>query len=91
MSDFIDELKRIAVKEVEALTPMEISFLRARVSYLKPETKAKFKSVLTDEINLLDLKRPELDAMAIELGLNPEDYQNKKLIAEAIKATEETK
>ncbi len=45
MSDFIDELKRIAVKEVEALTPMEISFLRARVSYLKPETKAKFKSV----------------------------------------------
>lgn len=81
-------LNKIVAKEIEALTEQDIRFLRARESYLTEEQKATFKSVLTDEINLLDLKRAELDAMAKDLGLNPEDYPNKQAIAEAIKATE---
>lgn len=44
---FMAELKRIAAKEVDALTVMEVAFLRARVSYLSAEEKKTFKSVLT--------------------------------------------
>jgi len=40
------ELDRITSKEPEELTIMEIAFLNARRSYLRPEQRMIFKSVL---------------------------------------------
>ena len=39
-------LDKITVKDIIELNPFEIAFLKARLSYLKPEEKIKFKSIL---------------------------------------------
>ena len=39
-------LDEITVKDVASLTEYDKGFLRARVTYLKPEEKEKFKSIL---------------------------------------------
>lgn len=43
---FQEVLESIVKKEIEALTPGDISFLKARVSYLTPEQLDRYKSVL---------------------------------------------
>lgn len=37
-----------------------------------------------EEVDIMSLKRDELDALATELQINPKDYSNKKDLAEAI-------
>jgi hypothetical protein len=39
-------LDEITAKEVSSLTKYDKGFLRSRVTYLKPEEKEKFKSIL---------------------------------------------
>jgi len=41
-----DALDEITIKEVTSLTEYDKGFLRARVTYLTPEEKEKFKSIL---------------------------------------------
>ena len=41
-----DALDEITVKEVTSLTENDKGFLKARVTYLTPEEKEKFKSIL---------------------------------------------
>jgi hypothetical protein len=44
--EFQDEIDKITKKEIHELNAFQIAFLRARISYLKPEEKVKFKSIL---------------------------------------------
>jgi hypothetical protein len=48
-----DRFEEITSKEVEALTPGDIDFLRARSSYLSSDQREKYRVVL-----LLDLALP---------------------------------
>lgn len=86
-----EQLEKIVAKEPRNLTEADIGFLKARKSYLSETHKTKFADVLDEKetINLLDLKRAELDELAIKVGLNPEDYANKTEIATAISDTQQ--
>lgn len=44
-----ERINEITMLEPEALTPADISFLRARESYLRPEQKEIYKEVLVDK------------------------------------------
>lgn len=84
---FEEKIERLTKKEPASFTESEILFLRARSGHLTEEQLVEYESVLVDqpeEVILLDLKRSELDEMAIELGLDPVEYSNKEKIATAI-------
>lgn len=83
-------LQEITKKEIQALTETDIRFLRARSSYLTDEQKRIYHSVLFDKPQYDEkMKREALDAIAVEKGLDPADYENKKVLIEAILRLEE--
>lgn len=71
-----------------------LSDAKAEAERILNEAKAKAAEAPADEVkvntspeaDLSELKRVELDAMATELGLNPEDYSNREKITAAIEA-----
>lgn len=93
-----EKLKRIVKKEIPALTPDEIGFLKARSSYLTRDEREKYEEVLKPgkvvkekeenkepEISLKDLKvRGEAVGIIYKVGTKKTDYQ--KLVEEAEKA-----
>ena len=91
IQDAIDDICR---KEPAALVESEKSFLRSRRTYLTPQQKEIYKEVISDPVpveqqkspmdRLVDKPRKKLDKMAESLNLNPEDYENKEQIAQAI-------
>lgn len=96
LNNFLDEIARIVVLEPSQLSPLEIGFLRARVSYLTSDQVHKFESVL--EMNKKEetgLSYGELKTRAKELGLTVKvgvkKVDLKKMVEEAEKADEELK
>ena len=96
-NNFLDELARIVVLDPQQLSPLEIGFLRARVSYLNSDQVHKFESVLEVEVQKeqTGLKYGELRARATELGLTVKVGVKKvdliKMIEDAEKADAELK
>lgn len=76
------------------LSIADVEFLRARKSYLTEEQLEYYAEVLitpeekvvTTEDKLKDMTREQLNQIADDLGLNPEDYPNKEEIKKAILA-----
>lgn len=85
------QLEKILAKGNLEITQADLDFLRARQSYLTEEQLERFAEILpTREEKLVNredqlkaMKRPQLDQILDNLGLNPADYANKD---EAIKA-----
>lgn len=70
-SEGSDEVKEVVEEVTEEVEKVEVE-----------EVAEEVESV---EVVLEDLKREELDEIATELGLKPEDFKNKKDIIKAIK------
>jgi hypothetical protein len=54
-----ERFEEITRKEVEALTPGDIEFLRARVSYLSSDQRERYASVLGSEQKAAPKKKSE--------------------------------
>lgn len=98
MSDnFLDEIARIVALEPHQLSPLEIGFLRARISYLTSDQIHKFESVLEviHGATQSELKWGELKSKAKDLGLTVKVGTKKteliKMIEDAEKADAELK
>lgn len=93
LENFLDEIKRLTVKEVYQLSPLEAGFLKARVSYLTDEEKKKFESILAEQKTSGGLSYGELKSKAKKLGLTVRVGVKKvdllKMIEDAEKVDEE--
>jgi len=90
------KLEAIFAKSDLEITESDRAFVRARSSYLNEEQLARFdemedmEEVIDDnpfalnKAKLDEMSRPQLDEVAENLGLNPEDYSNKDKIKDAI-------
>lgn len=91
-----EKLNKILAKSNESITEADVAFLRARSSYLNEEQLERLAELedieqpVQENPNALtkakldEMKRPQLDEVAENLGLIPTDYSNKDLIIEAI-------
>ena len=50
LKELQDAIDKITAKEVFNLTKQDKAFLKARISYLKPAEKEKFKSILEPKV-----------------------------------------
>ena len=57
--EFLEVLKKITQKDLHELTEYDITFLRARESYLTPEEKNKFAKVLGIEEEKKEIETKE--------------------------------
>lgn len=85
------KLDEITAKEPAALTEGDIVFLKARRSYLTADQLTRYAEVLgqsdeEEEKALNEMTRAELEDVAKELGLDPDEYAKK---ADLIAAIEE--
>lgn len=88
------QLEKILAKGNLEITQADLDFLRARRSYLTEEQLERFAEVLptreeklvTTEDKLAKMNRGQLDQIADDLGLNPQDYPNKDELRKAILA-----
>lgn len=60
-------------------------------SYFSVKEAGEVASDDNSEPSLIDQKRPVLDKMAVDLGLNPKDYKNKETLVPAIEEAQAAK